>query len=258
MTSDTERGVLRLTEMSWPQVRAVLDAGMRTALFAVGSTEQHGPHLPLQTDALLGEAIVTALAPRLPGTVLAPTIPIGVSPHHMAFPGTVTLDAATFKSMVERCVESLASHGFTTVLVVPSHGGNFAPLRELHESTGGTIGGARFVPYTDLLEFVGVLEAVGEADGIPPEVSGSHAGESETSLVLALRPDLVDMDAAVAGFDRRLDDETAAHLFAHGTDALSPVGVLGDARPATAERGHRYLEALVALLQGFFEDALSA
>src|SRR5690606_22106446 len=115
----------------------------------------------------------------------------------------------------------------------------------------------RFLPYTDLLAFVGAMEAVGEQDGIPPEVSGSHAGESETSLVLAMRPELVDMSAAVAGFDGRLDDATAAHLFEHGTIALSEVGVLGDARPATAERGQRYLDALVDLLAAFFTPHLS-
>lgn len=248
--------VLRLDEMSWPQVREALDAGTRTALFAVGSTEQHGPHLPLRTDALLGEALVTALAPRLPDTVLAPTVPLGVSTHHMAFPGTLTLDVATFQRVVEQCVESLASHGFETVLVVPSHGGNFGPLRELHERTGGTIGGARFVPYTDLLAFVGAMEAVGLEEGIPPEASGGHAGEAETSLVLAIRPDLVDMASAAAGFTERLDEATTQRLFEHGTAALSEIGVLGDARPADAARGHRYLDAVVDLLYDHFAPVL--
>ncbi|MQA04614.1 MAG: creatininase family protein [Streptosporangiales bacterium] len=242
--------------MSWPKVREALDNGVRTAIFAVGSTEQHGPHLPLQTDALLGEALVAELTPRLPNTVMAPTIPLGVSTHHMAFPGTLTLDTPTFLSVVEQCVASLAEHGFTTVLVVPSHGGNFAPLRELYERTGGTIGGARFLPYTDLLAFIRAMEAVSAEEGIAPEVSGAHAGESETSLVLALRPDLVDMDAAVAGFDKQLDDATAKYLFEHGTAALTDVGVLGDARAADAERGHRYLKAVVDLLYDYFEPAL--
>lgn len=249
-------GAPRLNELSWPKVREALDNGVRTAIFAVGSTEQHGPHLPLQTDTLLGEVIVTELAPRLPNTVIAPTVPLGVSTHHMAFPGTLTLDTPTFQNVVEQVVASLASHGFDTVLVVPSHGGNFAPLRELHERTGGTIGGARFIPYTDLLAFIGAMEAISAAEGISPEVSGAHAGESETSLVLAFRPDLVDMDTAVAGFDKKMDDATAKYLFEHGTAALTDVGVLGDARPADAERGHRYLKAVVDLLHDYFAPAL--
>lgn len=245
-------GVLRLAEASWPRVRAALDAGSRTALFAVGSTEQHGPHLPLLADTLLGDALVTRLAPRLGDVVVGPTVPFGVSTHHMAFPGTVTLDTETFQAVVLQYVRSLAAHGFATVLVLPSHGGNFAPLAGLLESTGGVVDGARFVPYTDLAEFIAVLERVGRDEGIPPEVSGSHAGESETSIVLAERPDLVDMSAAVRGFDGVFDDATAKRLFAGGTHALSDTGVLGDARPADAARGGRYLDALTDLLAAHY------
>lgn len=248
--------VLRLSDVSWAAMRAALDAGRRTALFAVGSTEQHGPHLPLRTDALLGDALVTRLAPRLGEVVVGPTVPFGVATHHMAFPGTITLDTETFQAVVLQYVRSLASHGFETVLVVPSHGGNFGPLAQLLESTGGVVGGARFVPYTDLAAFIAVLERIGRDDGIPPEVSGSHAGEAETSIVLAERPDLVDMSAAVRGFDGVFDDEVARRIFTGGTAALSDNGVLGDARPADAARGVRYLEALTDLLAGFFRPHL--
>lgn len=247
-----------LAESSWPRVRAALDGGTRTALFAAGSTEQHGPHLPLLADTLLGDALVTRLAPRLGPVAVGPTVPFGVSTHHMAFPGTVTLDAETFQAVVLQYVRSLAAHGFETVLVVPSHGGNFAPLAALLESTGGVVDGARFVPYTDLLAFVAELERVGAAEGIPPSVSGSHAGESETSIVLAVRPDLVDMTAAAAGFGGAFDDETAALLFERGTDALSANGILGDARPADPARGERYLNALTDLLESYFVPLLEA
>ncbi|MFC5267234.1 creatininase family protein [Kribbella qitaiheensis] len=175
----------------------------------------------------------------------------GLSPPH-GVPGTITLTPQTFKSIVTEYVGSLGAHGFETVLVIPSHGGNFGPLRELEAETGGRIGGARFVPYTDLLRFVEVMSEVGLADGLPAEVSESHAGEAETSILLALTPALVAMDRAVAGYDKPLDAEMAARLFEFGTTALSEVGVLGDARPATAERGGRYLDVLVDLLVGYF------
>ncbi|SDU73548.1 creatininase family protein [Jiangella alkaliphila] len=249
-------GVLRLTDVSWPRVRAALDAGQRTALFAVGSTEQHGPHLPLAADTLLGDALVSRLAPRLGDVLVGPTVPFGVATHHMAFPGTLTLDTETFQAVVLQYVGSLAAHGFETVLVVPSHGGNFAPLAQLLESTGGDVGGARFVPYTDLSAFIAVLERVGRDDGIAPEVGGVHAGEAETSILLAERPDLVDMSAAVQGFDGVFDDETARRVFTGGTAALSANGVLGDARPADAARGTRYLDALTDLLAAHFAPVL--
>ncbi|MEO3796201.1 creatininase family protein [Nonomuraea sp. B10E15] len=245
--------VPRLAEMSWPQVEERMAAGARTVLFAAGSTEQHGPHLPLVTDTMLGDALADRVAARLPGVLLAPTVPFGVSTHHMAFPGTVTLDEATFKAVILRCCESLAAHGFETVLVLPSHGGNFAPLAELFAETEGRVGGARLVPYTDLQEFVGALAEAGRERGFPPEVSGSHAGEAETSIVLALRPDLVDMDRAEAGFGGRFDEPTARRLFEHGTRALSEIGVLGDPRPATARAGEEYLDRLTGLLTRFFE-----
>ncbi|TDE13997.1 creatininase family protein [Jiangella asiatica] len=248
--------VLRLAELSWPQVQAALDGGCRTALFAAGSTEQHGPHLPLLADTLLGDALVRRLAPRLGDVVVGPTVPFGVSIHHMGFPGTVTLDTETFQAVVLQYVRSLAAHGFETVLVVPSHGGNFKPLARLLEFTGGVVDGARFVPYTDLLAFIAELERVGRDEGIPPEVSGSHAGESETSIVLAERPELVDMSVAAAGFDGLFDDETARRLFAGGTAALSANGILGDARPADPARGARYLDALTDLLESYFAPLL--
>ncbi|WP_201760674.1 MULTISPECIES: creatininase family protein [Nonomuraea] len=247
----------RLAEMTWRQVEERMAAGARTALFAAGSTEQHGPHLPLLTDTMLGDALAARVAERLPGVVLAPTVPFGVSTHHMAFPGTVTLDEATFKAVILRCCESLAAHGFETVLVLPSHGGNFAPLAALHAETRGRVGGARLVPYTDLQEFVGALAEAGRERGFPPEVSGSHAGEAETSIVLALRPDLVDMDRAEAGFGGRFDEPTARRLFEHGTRALSEIGVLGDPRPATARAGEEYLDRLTGLLTRFFQPYVS-
>ena len=86
--------------------------------------------------------------------------------------------------------------------------------------------------------------------------AGIPLGHEFTSLVLALRPDLVDMSAAVAGYGGRMDDATAQRLFEHGTAALSPVGVLGDARPASAARGERYLTALVDLLYDHFAPLL--
>ena len=246
-----------LATMSWPGVRQALDAGSRTVLFAAGSTEQHGPHLPLATDTMLGDALADGVCERLPGVLRGPTLPLGVSPHHMSFPGTISLSPSSFKAVVTDYVGSLGAHGFDTVLVLPSHGGNFAPLRDLCTETGGRIGGARFVPYTDLLQFVDVLTDVGAVDGLPAEVSGSHAGEAETSIVLALEPALVAMEEAVAGYDQPLDDAVAAVLFASGTRALSDVGVLGDARPARADRGRRYLDALVDLLVGHFRAELA-
>lgn len=259
---DFSRAVGRLTdnqqlnEMSWPQIKAALDAGMRTIVAAAGSTEQHGPHLPIQTDTLLGTFLVQGIVERLPGVFQGPTIPFGVSDHHMLFSGTITLDVPTFKEVVRQYAASLAAHGFENIFIIPSHGGNFAPLRELQDETGGRIGGARFHAFSDLMQFVEVMYAVGEADGISPKIGGAHAGESETSMVLAARPELVEMEYAVEGYVGEFDDAAVAAIFQKGMTALTNNGILGDARPATAERGLRYRNALADMLAAWISERM--
>ncbi|NED96282.1 creatininase family protein [Phytoactinopolyspora alkaliphila] len=242
--------------MSWPEVETALKQGRRTVVFACGSIEQHGPHLPLVTDTLFGDVLSARVAERMRGVLTGPTLPLGVSPHHMSFPGTITLSAPTFTKVVAEYIESLASHGFENVLVIPSHGGNFGPLGDLLHQTGGRIGTARFIPYTGLQAFIKAMTEVGNRDGVSSAVSGSHAGEAETSIMLAMRPDLVDLAAAVPGYLGHFDDETADRLFEGGTAALSEMGVLGDPRPADAERGVRYLRSLTDLLVTHFETEI--
>ncbi|MDI3340773.1 MAG: creatininase family protein [Sphaerobacter sp.] len=248
--------IRRLADLHWPDVRAALERGTRTVVAAAGSMEQHGPHLPFQTDTLLGTVLAEAVAARLDNVLVGPTIPFGVSDHHMAFPGTITLDVPTFQAVVRQYVASLAQHGFTAVLVIPSHGGNFGPLRALEEETGGRIGGARFLPYTDLMAFLRVMEEAAAVDGITPQVAGAHAGEAETSMVLASRPDLVDMSQAAEGFVGTFDDAAARLIFERGMTALTANGILGDARPAAAARGQRYIASLADMLADYFRERL--
>ena len=250
--------VRRLAEMHWPEVRAALDAGMNTVVCGAGSMEQHGPHLPFQTDALLGTVLAEAVGTRLDHVIVGPTIPFGVSEHHMAFPGTITLEKETFKAVVRQYVASLARHGFTNVVVLPSHGGNFGPLAELENETGGKIGGARFLPFTDLMSFIAVMNAAAAQDGITPQVAGAHAGETETSMVLAAKPDLVLMDQAAEGFVGDFDEDAARLIFAQGMTALTQNGILGDARPADAERGRRYIDGLADMLAEFIRERIPA
>jgi creatinine amidohydrolase len=250
--------VRRLTEMRWPQIQAALESGTRTVVAGAGSMEQHGPQLPFQTDTLLGTALAEAVGARLDDVIVGPTIPFGVSEHHMAFPGTITLDKETFKAVVRQYVASLARHGFETIIIIPSHGGNFGPLAELLEETGGRIGGARFLPYTDLMNFIQPMFAVAAQDGITPQVAGAHAGESETSMVLAERPDLVDMSVAAEGYVGDFDAAASQLIFEKGMTALTQNGILGDARPATAERGRRYLDTMADMLADYFRERMPA
>lgn len=246
----------RLDEMTWPEIQAAIDAGRRTVIAAAGSMEQHGPHLPIQTDTLLGTFYVEGVVDRIPGALQGPTIPFGVSTHHMKFAGTITLDEATFKTVVRQYVESLASHGFETIVILPSHGGNFAPLGQLYEESGGQLGGARFLAYSDLERFIGFMNEVGAAEDISAEVAGAHAGEAETSLVLAAREDLAQMRYAVEGYVGDFNPEIAAKLFAEGMTALTNNGILGDARPADRDRGFRYRDALAEGIAAWIQEQI--
>lgn len=244
----------RLAEMHWPEVRAALDSGTKTVVAAAGSMEQHGPHLPFQTDTLLGTVLSDAVASRLEHVIVGPTIPFGVSEHHMAFPGTITLDTATFKEVVRQYVASLAKHGFETVVILPSHGGNFGPLASLHEETGGRIGGARFLPFTDLMSFLDVMNGAAAEFSVTPQVAGAHAGEAETSMVLSERPNLVLMEKAEEGFVGTFDEAASKTIFEKGMTALTANGILGDARTATAVHGERYFEVLADMLAEFIRE----
>jgi creatinine amidohydrolase/Fe(II)-dependent formamide hydrolase-like protein len=248
--------VQRLEEMSWYQVQQALESGVTTVVAAAGSMEQHGPHMPMITDTLLGTAVAEGVAARMGNVLRGPTIPFGVSEHHMAFKGTITLDKECFKTVVKQYVHSLGHHGFKTVIMIPSHGGNFGPLKEIEEEIGGEINGARYLPYTDLWEFVAVMNRIAEPDGISPEVSGAHAGEAETSMVLAEWPELVDMSRAEAGFIGQMDEDNVRKLFEQGMTALTDNGILGDARPAVPERGRRYIHGMADYLAEWFIERL--
>jgi creatinine amidohydrolase len=246
----------QLDEMAWPEVRAAIDAGRTTVIAAAGSMEQHGPHLPLQTDTLLGTFLVEAIVERLPGAFQGPTIPFGVSDHHMPFAGTITLDVETFKAVVRQYAESLAQHGFRNIVIIPSHGGNFGPLRQLESECGGRVGDASFVAFHDLMAFMAIMNRAGDETGIPPGIAGAHAGEAETSLVLAAREELAQMEHAIEGYVGDFGEEAAAKIFAEGMPALTDNGILGDARPADRERGFHYRDVMADALAAWIQERI--
>lgn len=238
------RTVLHLRDLAWPDVRAAVDSGVETAIFAVGSTEQHGPHLPLFTDTLIGEALCERVAHAIGGAVIAPAIAVGLSSIHMDFPGSLTVDASTVRGTVTGYCESLARHGFTRIVAVPSHGGNFAAVQE---TIAGLAAGAsaRFITFTDWPALRGAFVDILARDGMALDAPGLHAGEVETSIMLHLHPALVRMDRAQCGFT---GSPGSGRPYSASIAEASPIGVLGDPRPASAARGERHFEAWVALI----------
>jgi creatinine amidohydrolase len=158
-------GAIELDAVSWPDVKAGIEAGRDTVIMALGAFEQHGLHLPLETDVLLGDHLARVIADRLDAFV-APTMPIGCSRHHVGFPGTLSLSDETFAGVVGDVVRSLARGGFRHVVLLPSHGGNFAPLAAAMNTIGSSVDGLRITALTDLAPLFGAAKVGADEFGV--------------------------------------------------------------------------------------------
>ena len=232
-----------LGELSWPQAQRRF-AEVDVALLPVGAIEQHGPHLPLDTDAWDAERLAqdVAEACQVPRPLVLPLVPYGVSYHHADFAGTLSVSPETLSRVVVDIGLAAARHGIKKLVIVNGHGGNIPALqfaaqvinRDAHIFTCVDTGETSDAEIAKLIE-------------TPNDV---HAGEYETSTSLALRPDLVDMARAkqkIPRFSSRYLDfssNVSVSWFAR-TSRISPTGVMGDPTKATAEKGHAIWKIMV-------------
>jgi len=215
-----------LDSLRWPEVAAV--AARSLLVVPLGSTEQHGPHLPLGTDSVIAVALAGRLAAARTDVVVAPLVPYGSAGEHAAFPGTLSIGAAALEMLVVELVRS--ADAFAGVVVVSGHGGNAAPLTAAVTTLTGE--GRRVLGWQPRLP-----------DG------DAHAGHTETSLMLAVAPGAVRLDAAERGDTRPLA-AVMGQLRHGGVASVSANGVLGDPTAASAEDGRRLLDRLAADLIG--------
>ena len=241
---------MHLDRLTWPEVKKEIENGRDIVVVPFGSTEQHGRHLPLATDSVMGDEFGWAIADRL-DAFLAPTVRFGCSQHHLAFPGTISLSEDTFQKIVSDVVASLSHHGFRTILLLPTHGGNFKPLATAYAKLEA-VENVRILAFTDLEGMVNAAFKSSGASGVDPAQSGAHSGEWETSLMLTLRPEQVKMQHAAEGFVGPLS-EIMSNVF-NGIHNLDENGVLGDPRPASAEAGKQYFEDMVAFFYQWYLD----
>lgn len=251
-----------LEKMTWPEVEEALNSGKTTAIVTAGSIEQHGPHLALATDALLSEAMAERLAVRIGNALVAPVIRPGCSDHHMAFPGTISLSGPLLQEIVLTYCRSLAHHGFRRIAVMATHGGNFHAAHAAAEAAGKELGprGTQVISLAgDLEGFAGAFMSALKEFGVEPAVKVNHADISETSAVLAIRREYAEPEKAVAGFSGTFDAETmlAAGAAGGGLRRITPNGILGDARGATAEIGQRVIDSVVDYLYRSYIAAVS-
>ena len=220
---------MHIEDETWTDLET---ADTNLGLLPIGSTEQHGPHAPLGTDAFDAEVIARNAAEEYSDSVIvAPSVPVGIAEEHREFTGTLWTDEMTFRQYVRDIVKSLASHGWDHVVVVNGHGGNIPALEAVtaqiirHDS-------AYAIPFT-------WFDAVGE-----DAPSMGHAGPIETSLLEHTRPESVHTDRleeAAAGASDRWGDWQGSVNLAVDSAEFTDNGVVGDPREASAELGAELL-----------------
>jgi creatinine amidohydrolase len=238
---------MHLSEATWTDAD---DADTDLALLPTGSTEQHGPHAPMGTDALSAETIAAEAADAYDeAVVVAPTVSVGISEEHRQFTGTLWVEEDTFRDYVRETVASLAHHGFDRVVVVNGHGGNSDALREVC----GTItrhDDAYAVPYTwfDAIDY----------DEYDPDLG--HGGPIETSFVSHVRPELVReerFEAAADGAGEAFGEWVSGTNLAYDFAEFAESGNIGDPGEGDAELGERLLDGATAALVDLL-DAVAA
>ncbi len=247
-----------LGEMTNPEVERYLrGAGERSmVLVPVGSTEQHGPHAPLATDALIPTEVGRRVAPRV-GAVVAPAVNYGLSYPHAGFTGVVFLRMSTFGALIEDLVLQFAGMGFRRIVFLNGHYDNTYAIAYACAAVGGQLHqGVRAFPinYWDAMRPEEAAEFFDPANGL-------HANKGETSAVMAINPALVDMDAANAEMPPFPDVSapaavhTAFFFSSPGSiKRATASGTWGDARESSVEFGRRYLDVASDATVRLIED----
>ncbi|MEL6965462.1 MAG: creatininase family protein [Pseudomonadota bacterium] len=247
-----------MAEVEWArlkahELRALADLNAVTIL-PIASIEQHGPHLPVMTDTRLGKEVALRAA-RIAyddrPTVVTPVVWSGLSEHHMPYGGTLILSHATFRAVVRDLVISLTRHGFKDILISNSHGGNVIAMQQICDELSGEVE-ATLVATTYPSEMGATLGALLEdQDGM------QHACEAETSMMMAVEPDLVDTsDLASLGTERGVGFLKVGkgsyrwRPFTHMTGN----GVSGHPRTASVEKGEAILNAAATALAALIID----
>jgi creatinine amidohydrolase len=254
----------RYWKLTWPEVDAAAEAG-KTVVIPVGSTEDHGHHLPLDVDQVLPGAICEGAVEDREDALLFQAIRHGYLPHHMDFPGGITIGWETYVNYLIDIGTSLAHHGFEKILFVNGHGSNHHLVQQAARQIIVQYPGVQAA----MLSWWELEELREEAREVRTEGArgAGHGGELETSLYLYLREEDVDMDEAVedvsypinphfytSSLDGMVAEDTSTPVsMMEWWSTISETGVKGDASAATAEKGERLLAAAVLGLENLLD-----
>jgi creatinine amidohydrolase len=243
-----------MPEIEWRKLRAdeLREQARQEAIviLPVASLEQHGPHLPVEVDSMLGETVARRAALKLvergqPVLVL-PVLWTGLSEHHMSFGGTITLDNAAFAAVVEGIVRSVLRHGFKRIVLLNAHGGNENALRSITDDLTPKLG----VPIVQFTYWYAAAVAIAKI--LETQGGLQHACEAETAMMLAVRPELVATDRiplAKANTTPDVADIVGGGVYRwRSIGSRSGSGVIGNPEAASAEKGERLFEAIASAL----------
>lgn len=251
--SDLEVGAVSLHDLTWPEIEARKDE-VECILIPVGSTEQHGPHLTVATDATRAEKFCLRVGRELyPKILVAPVISVGISRHHMDFPGTITLRPDTLVNTIFDYVNSLDEHGFDRFMIINAHGGNHNALGIATEKIRDELG--LVVPYVNYKVMTSDVTAKHISSG-----KIEHAGEWEVSDAMFLAPELVREGALAEGEEQGypwkytdLYGEFRVNYPLKWCD-LTANGAMGDARKASRTKGQKINDAALNRIVQFLTD----
>ncbi len=240
--------------LNWKQVDA-LPRDTTLLVLPTAAIEQHGHHLPLATDTLINNLLLGHALAKLPADApvyALPPVHYGKSNEHIGFPGTLSVSSTTFMAVLRDLGASISSAGFRKLVLYNTHGGNTALIDVMARDLRAEIKLRTFA-----LHGSGGIKF----EGLNPQerAYGFHAGEVETAFLLASIPELVDRSAYTANYiadiakPEMLLPENAPATFAWLTRDISPSGVMGDPRPATAENGARWLDEAATRLAAALE-----
>ncbi len=247
---------IRYDKLTWQDVR---DADKdRVVILTVGATEDHGPHMVLDTDTLLGTRIALGAAEREPESVLVmPTIPYGFNEHHKDFPGVIWIQPETLVAFITDVTKSLAHHGFRRILLLNSHGSNhpvldLAARKTVIETEIICVSASYWNLMTDRINEIRTSDMGGIA----------HAGEFEASMYMYLDPEHVYPERAVKRVVHSPDSRYFNLDLAGGGRAMlmrwwsqsTPDGTMGDPTVADPELGRRFFEAAVEETLGLVRE----
>ncbi len=221
-------------------------------LLPITATEQHGAHLPLATDRLIGEHFAKTLHQTIPDKVLVlPSVSTGCSTHHMKFSGSLTLSHQTFENQVIETIDSVIHHGFKKIIILNSHGGNQGIGQVIVEKLGHKHQSCHFVLVTWWKIILEDLKKITESG----KGGTGHACEFETSLLLQIAPHLVRLDKIEKGnnqvtFDWATGDmiDGSKALYYKSIDKMTPNGIFGNPLLASIEKGEKITKAVIKAL----------